>query len=331
MRSHPKLLLMEETAAAELLPLRAAFFAKLRHVPEAELLAQIEKARAASPQTSRQKAIAIIPVTGALEARSTMIGELFGMSSYERIGAIFDRFMADESVSGIVLDVASPGGDVYGAQELADKIFSARGTKPIVAVANPLMASGAFWIAAAADRIVVTPSGDVGSVGVIAAHVDNSEAYGKEGAKVTIVKSSGAPFKGELSDAQPLSEDAHQHLQARADAIENRFHADLARFRGVSVEHVREHFGKGRVVDARAAVSAGMADRVGTLEEVAGKMAAGRVRIGRERAEDNWELPTRRELLKEKAAAVLAVAEKPAELSPTGDKIEQAENREVME
>jgi signal peptide peptidase SppA len=198
---------------------------------------------------------------------------------------------------------------VYGAPELAEKIFTARGRKPIVAVANPLMASGAYWIAAAADRVVSTPSGDVGSVGVIAEHVDLSQAHDREGAKVTIIRSQKAPYKGEASDASPLSDEARQNMQARADAIHSRFVADLARFRGVSVEHVNEHFGKGRVVDAKAALHAGMVDRIGTLQEIAGKMAAGRIRIGGERAQDDWNCPSRREKLQERAAEILAAAE----------------------
>jgi signal peptide peptidase SppA len=198
---------------------------------------------------------------------------------------------------------------VYGAPELADKIYKARGTKPIVAVANPLSASGAYWIASAADRVVVTPSGDVGSVGVICEHVDMSQADTKAGAKVTVIRSSGSPYKGEASDSEPLSDEARQNMQARADSIYGKFVADLAKFRGVSVDHVNEHFGKGRVVDAKSAMAAGMVDRIGTFQEVAGKMAAGRVRIASERAQDEWDVPTRREYLKDRAKAIMVTAE----------------------
>jgi signal peptide peptidase SppA len=305
--------LLEENAAQEILTFRAAFIGTFQNVPEVDFAAQLEKARASQPASRRDKMVAVIPVTGALESRPTGLGMLLGMSSYERIGAQFDYMMNEDSVGGVVLDVASPGGDVYGAQELADKIYQARACKPIVAVANPLMASGAFWIAAAAHRVVVTPSGDVGSVGVIASHVDNSTAYEKEGAKVTIIKSSGAPFKGETTDTAALSEEAMQHLQSRADAIEGRFMADLAKFRGVSVEHVAEHFGKGRICDAKTALKAGMVDKICTFQEIAGKMAAGRVRISSERASlDDWDGKTdaelTRERLTEKAREIMAVA-----------------------
>lgn len=270
--------------------------------------ADLMQVRAAAAQPTRQKMIGVIPVHGVLEARTTLMGELFGMSSYERIGQQFDMLMAEESVTGIILDVASPGGMVYGAQELAAKIFNARGTKPIIAVANPMAASGAYWIAAAADRMVMTPSGDVGSVGVICEHVDASQAYDREGAKITIIRSEKAPFKGENNDAGPLTDEARMNLQARADRIHAGFVADLARFRGVSVDHVNEHFGKGRVVDSKTAMSAGMVDRVGTLQEIAGKLAAGRIRLGGERSQDNWELPSRRESLMERVAEIRQAA-----------------------
>jgi len=270
--------------------------------------ADLAQVRASSPKPERQKAIGIIPVHGVLEARPTFMGEMLGMASYERVGYELDVLLGDESVSGIILDVASPGGMVYGAMELAEKIFAARGRKPIVAVANPLAASGAFWIASAADRLVSVPSGDVGSVGVIAEHVDASQAMEREGTKVTVIRSTKSPFKGEGTDAEPLTDDAKAHMQGRADAIYNRFVGDLARFRGVTVDHVNEHFGKGRVVDAKAAMAAGMIDRVGTLQEIAGKMAAGRIRLGGERSQDVWDAPTVRGSRLERAKHFAAVA-----------------------
>lgn len=287
----------------------ANLFSARDNLPAIKTEAAIIEAVQVSQQAKQQKSVAVIPVSGALEARPTEMGAWLGMSSYEVIGKVFDHFVGDSSVSGIILDVSSPGGMVYGAQELADKIYSARGTKPIIAVANPLMASGAYWLASAADRIAITPSGDVGSVGVITEHVDISRRYEQRGVSVSTIKATGSPYKGENSYVAPLSEEARQHLQNRVDAIHSRFVGDLARFRGVSVDHVNEHFGKGRVVDAKTAMNAGMVDRVGTLQEVAVKMAAGRIRIAGERAQDNWDAPTKRELLQERAAAIRAVAE----------------------
>ena len=87
----------------------------------------------------------------------------------EAFGAAFDRAAADSSIGAIVLNIDSPGGSVYGVEELADKIYKARGTKPVYAVANSLAASAAYWIGSAASQLYVTPSGEVGSIGVLAA------------------------------------------------------------------------------------------------------------------------------------------------------------------
>lgn len=269
-------------------------FSLRQFMMQASVRIDAEQARAAANVTpQRSGKVGILPVHGVLETRRSAFGEMFGMTSYERIGQQFDALMADDSISGIVLDVASPGGMAYGAPELADKIYSARGRgKSIIAVANPMAASGAYWIAAAADRVVSVTSGDVGSVGVIMQHVDLSSLV--EG-KVTTIRSSGSPYKAEGDPLEPLTDEAKQHFQSRADEIYDRFVADLARFRNVSAEHVNEHFGKGRVVSAKSAMRAGMIDRVDDMRSVAVKVAQNRYRMGQNSTMDEWNAPTVRE------------------------------------
>lgn len=269
---------------------------------------QVRAAVTAAPR--RQKQIAILPVTGPLETRPSFLGEAFGMSSYQTIGQVFDNLVNDDSVSAIVMDVASPGGMVYGAQELSDKMYAARGRKPVIAVANPMAASGAYWLASAADRIVATPSADTGSVGVIMQHVDFTQQNEKMGEKVTIIRSSASPYKQEGSGDEPLSEETRKQLQSRVDAIYDKFSSSLARNRGVTVEHVNEHFGKGRLVESGAAMKAGMIDYVGTLDSIVTKLAEGRIRLGNEKAQDNWDAPTRRqEAMQERVARINALTE----------------------
>ncbi len=95
--------------------------------------------------------------------------------------SMLDARSVDFNIDTIVLDVDSPGGNYYGTPETSSKIRAARDSKPIIAVANSLAASAAYWIASAADEIVVTPSGDVGSIGVLAVHTDFSAANEKIG------------------------------------------------------------------------------------------------------------------------------------------------------
>lgn len=305
--------LMEKSAVRNLEMLAWQLRATVEKWPEPRCAEQaIERVAASTAQAKRPRAVAVIPITGALEARPTELGAWMGMTSYEVVGKVFDHFMADETVSGVILDISSPGGMVYGAQELADKIYRARGTKPIISVANPMAASGAYWLAAAADRVVVTPSGDVGSVGVITEHVDMSRMYAESGVTVSTFRSAVSPYKGETSDAEPLNDEARKHIQARVDEISQVFVGELARFRNLSTGQVAEQFGKGRLVNANAAIRAGMADRIGTLDEIAMKLASGRIRIANERAQDDWNAKTRREQIKESAENIVAKIQQPA-------------------
>jgi signal peptide peptidase SppA len=155
---------------------------------------------------------------------------------------------------------------VTGVDELSKMIYDARGSKPIVAVANHLMASAAYWIGTAADELVVTPSGEVGSIGVFAAHQDVSAAMEKEGVKTTLI--SAGKYKTEGNPFEPLTDEAHASIQARVDDYYSMFTKAVARNRGVNVADVRGGFGEGRVVGAQQAVSLGMADRVATLDDV---------------------------------------------------------------
>lgn len=229
------------------------------------------ESKAATTAKNVSGRIAILPLMGTICNRMGSMDESSGGISAERFGQWFDAAIADPQIGAIVLDVDSPGGNVFGVTELAQKIFDARGKKPIVAVANSLMASAAFWIASAADEIVASPSAEVGSVGVIAVHVDQAAAMEKEGLNATIIKSS--KFKGEGSPFESLSEEAHSHIQSQVDQIDSLFVADLARNRGVTAAEVRGGFGQGRTMFAGEALKAGMIDRVATMDSVLARLA----------------------------------------------------------
>jgi capsid assembly protease len=187
-------------------------------------------------------------------------------TSTAEIGAAFDAAMRNPNIGRIVLAVDSPGGAVGGVTELANKIFNARGTKPITAVSDVQMASAALWIASAADEIVVAPSSETGSIGVYARHVDRSAANEKAGVCVTYV--AAGEFKVEGNPDQPLSAEALASLQADVKDVYRNFVKDVARFRGTLPSDVMYGMGKGRVLSAQKAVASGLADRVGTLEDV---------------------------------------------------------------
>lgn len=209
--------------------------------------------------------VAILPLFGTIFPRANMMTDVSGATSAERFGAEFSALVNDPDIGAIVLDINSPGGQVNGIAEVANRIFEARGKKPIVAVANHLMASAAYWIGSAADEIVATPDADVGSVGVFAVHQDMSKALEQDGVKITIIKE--GKYKTEGNPYEPLSEDALANIQARvSDSYDGFVHA-LARHRGVKPDDVRNGYGEGRVVGAQQAIRLGMADRIETFDQ----------------------------------------------------------------
>jgi signal peptide peptidase SppA len=247
----------------EIIVLRAGGY---RPTPE-EIKAELEAARPGERAViSGGSAIAVIPVVGTLIPRGNMLMEMSGAVSVQQLTRIFRTALNDPEVGSIVLDLDSPGGQVGGIEELATEIYQARGQKPITAVANGLAASAAYWLASAASELVVTPSGEVGSIGVFAMHQDVSAALDKMGVKITLI--AAGKYKTESNPFEPLGEEAQGAVQARVDDYYNAFTKAVARGRGVNQADVIAGFGEGRVVGAQQAVRLGMADRVATIDEV---------------------------------------------------------------
>lgn len=171
---------------------------------------------------------------------------------------------ADDTVSSIILDIASPGGTVVGVPEAAAAIFAARSSKRVIAAVSPLAASAAYWLASQADEIIVTPSGDLGSIGVYMLHMDVSEAMKTAGVTATFIKA--GRFKTEANSFEALGAEARAALQSDVDDVYEWFIKDVARGRDVHPSTVRAGFGEGRVVSAQKALRLGMADQVGTLD-----------------------------------------------------------------
>lgn len=235
------------------------------------------QARVGSSQARRDLqmagTVALIPVYGVITPKADLFSEMSGGTSVERLQATFRDALADGDVTAIVLDVSSPGGSVGLLPELAAEIRNARGTKPIVAIANTRAASAAYWIASQADEVVVTPSGDVGSVGVFAAHEDISALQEALGVKTTLI--SAGKFKTEGNPFEPLTDDALAAIQERIDETYAQFVADVAAGRGIDASKVEADFGQGRMLTARNALRAGMVDRVDTFEATVHRLMKG--------------------------------------------------------
>jgi signal peptide peptidase SppA len=210
--------------------------------------------------------VAVIPVAGTISQKANLFIRASGGVSTELLGQTFEQALADPSVKAIVFDVDSPGGKVPGTPELASKILAARGQKPMVAVANSLMASGAYWLGSAADEVVGGPSAMVGSVGIYWIHVETSRADAVAGVSRRII--SAGKWKTLGNSIEPLTEEARGRLQSWIETGYSMFAEAVAKHRGTTPDRVRSSYGEGDVLYARDALAEGLIDRVSTLDEV---------------------------------------------------------------
>jgi len=285
--------LTEEEVQERIDPQRAAFDAR----------------RAASKKAGAGGQVAVLPVMGVIAPRTAAFDSVSspGGTGVDAFTQMFRQALGDPSVGSILLEIDSPGGQVDGVPELADEIRRSRGQKPIVAIANTCAASAAYWIASACDEIVVSPSGEVGSVGVYCAHQDLSGALEQAGRKVTLI--SAGKFKVEGNPFEPLSAEALAAIQADVDEFYGMFTAAVAKGRGVAVSDVVDGFGQGRMVLARTAVKEGMADRVGTFDDTVARLARGDTPAGKRAAA----------LRADDSAGITEPENEPVEAAPTDE------------
>lgn len=207
---------------------------------------------------TRRGGTAILSIEGPITRRpmNSMSGPRGASVDY--LARDFQIALADDSFTSILLDVDSPGGEVNGIAELAQMIYDAQEHKPIWAYVSDLGASAAYWLASAAERIVVAETAALGSIGAVAA-VRNPAAYEKTELEFV---SSVSPHKR----ADPTTDAGAAQIQDLVDSLGEIFVSAVARQRGVDAETVTSRFGGGGLLIGRAAVAAGLADQAGSFE-----------------------------------------------------------------
>lgn len=202
-----------------------------------------------------------IPVEGVLLNKFPWaIGYATG---YEYIYQAMLRGISDDSVKGIALVIDSPGGMVSGNFDLVDRMFAMRGQKPVKAFASDSAYSAAYSIASAADKISVSRSGGVGSIGVVTTHVDYSGALAEAGIKVTFIFAGKHKVDG--NSYEPLPEDVRGKIQGRIDALYADFVSIVARNRDMDEKAVRAT--EADTFMASEAIENGLADEAGAFED----------------------------------------------------------------
>jgi signal peptide peptidase SppA len=202
--------------------------------------------------------VAVIPIRGVL----TKDGPTWYGTSYDTISSALESAATDSTVKRVVLQVDSPGGEVTGLPETAALLAHVAKTKPVSAIVEGHAASAAYWLVSQASDITLTPSGEVGSVGVRMIHTDISKMLEDRGVKMTELYS--GDFKTEWSPYKPLSEDAKTDMQTRLSATHNDFIRAVAAGRAgrASIEVRRNRFGEGRMFSANDAMTHGLVDKI---------------------------------------------------------------------
>lgn len=239
---------------------------------EAQIAAQIEQTYYPGPPSGPQAVekpfifrdgVAVIPVHGVLINR---FNRCWGfVTGYNFIRSQFRAAMADDDVKLIAFDVDSPGGDAPGCFELCEEIRAGRDTKPSIAVVDALSASGGYAVASSATRMVCTPSGSVGSIGVYWIHADRSGMHAQMGVKYTIFEAPEGGAKMDGSPYGPMSERAAKEAQERVNKRWDEFVALVVDNRAMGEDAVRET--QARVYRADEALDKGLIDAVSTSSE----------------------------------------------------------------
>jgi protease IV len=176
----------------------------------------------------------------------------------------FKEFRKDPNVKCILLRIDSPGGGIGASQELYREIRRTIDEKPVVASLGGIAASGGYYAASAANRIVANPGTITGSIGVISYFPNLRELLDKIGISATIIKS--GRFKDTGNPDREMTQEEKDLLQESMDQAHRQFIRDVARGRSLPEEKVRE-IADGRIIMGETAQQLGLVDELGNFED----------------------------------------------------------------
>ena len=184
-----------------------------------------------------------------------------------------EKYVRDEGIKAIVLRIESPGGGVTPAQEIYEKVQSVKQKKKVVVSMGSMAASGGYYVACAADKIVANPGTVTGSIGVIMHFTNVQDLFKKIGLKSAVIKSgrykdTGSPFRDMSPEEKVL-------LQGVLDDIHDQFLDTVSTSRGLPKEKLKE-IADGRIMTGRQALQLGLVDYLGDIEfaaDVAAKLS----------------------------------------------------------
>lgn len=218
--------------------------------------------------------VAVVNAMGALVHRTRLEADSTLLIGYNDMAADMEDAMAHPDVHAILQVYDTPGGEVSGAFEYGQRIFDMRGRKPIVAIADGMAASAGYLGASAADEVVITTTGYVGSIGVVMRHVDFSRALANEGIQVTHIFAGAHKVDG--NPYEPLPVAVRQNLQGDIEGLYTMFVQAVSKHRGLSEQAIRDT--GAAVFRGQTAIAAGLASRISTTDALITELSARRAR-----------------------------------------------------
>lgn len=237
--------------------------------------------RALTPRMElREGGVAVIHVSGVISRYAGMFDDVCGGISTQALAKDFCTARDDPAVRAIVLNFDSPGGDANGIHELAEMVFDARGTKPIIGYVGGTGASAIYWIASACDELVIDATARLGSIGVVMTLERRKPKPEDENQKERLeIVSNQSPNKR----LDPFSKEGQAENQAQVDQLADIFIDRVARNMDVERDTVLEEFGRGGILIGQSAVEKGMATRLGSLEGVIAELKDGKKTMTKEK------------------------------------------------
>ncbi len=221
--------------------------------------------------TVREGGVAVLAIEGVLAPKANLFTEISGGASTQMLGTQIQGMLNDNAVKSIILAIDSPGGSVFGTPEFADVVRSAAKIKPVVAVSDASMCSGAYWIGSACNAVYITsPMVNVGSIGVVQRRTYQPA---REGGPV-VEEITAGKYKRVGSPDKPLNKEDRAYVEGQLDHMYGVFVSAVAANRGASIEQVLDHMADGRVFIGQQAIDRGLVDGFSTVDAMVDMLAS---------------------------------------------------------
>lgn len=194
--------------------------------------------------------VGVVPIEGVLSDSKDTIRQL-------------DRYERDDGIKAVVLRINSPGGAVVPSQEIYDKVLHVKKSKKVIVSMGSVAASGGYYIACAADRIIANPGTITGSIGVIVQFSQIEDLLKKVGLKTTVIKA--GRYKDVGSPVREMTSAERTLVQGVIDDIHNQFIEVVVSNRDIPRKEI-EPIADARIFTGRQALEAGLVDGLGNME-----------------------------------------------------------------